>query len=697
MRPPRGLPWAPVLAVAHLLIGTAALHSQEPPQRRVLPGVIQASREDGTRIETTAWLVNLGVAAASFEFEFLPSGGTAPPRVQSRMLEPGETLRLNNPLQQLFGLEEGDGALIVRGDQPFGLRGVTADVTNPLGAAGKGVSSLASAELLAPGDNAHAIWLANTSDPAPGLCTDITAVLTAPGTAITVSIYDPSGVLRGIEVVTSETPAIWRASASRLLPDPEIPVGRVKFAVTAGEATAFLSVTGGDPTQGLLVQPERIVAITPETGTDLLLNGVTPATNLRLFNPNETEQEITMETLAFPGDPATIRRTVGPNELIEIAGVLRSEEFSFPEDAAGALRVRAPLPLLVAGRGLPAAVPYDSGFVMPSRPVTLVGLNDESDQPGVRSSIALLAGDSGARGLLRLRNAGGAEIAASPVQLEAREWQRKTIVSWFPDLEIPADARVDVELESGSAHVYAEVVDNFTQGRVVVMAAAIPPRPVDPVTPPPATRLAFAALPTSVVSGAPFTAVIQALRPDSSVDTRFTGSVELIVASGPSGLPANTSQPAVEGVASFPGLRFTAPGRYTLMALGAGLESAVSEPFEVTAPATSVIRVGAFVGQNGYTAQGTLQIERGPDGAETLRLNSNFRVSSGAGTITVWLARSSDRLDTSRSLQVGRLTRVFAGEFTFPIPAPGSSGFTHVIVFCDPFRINFGAAELRNP
>lgn len=696
MRPPR-LPWAPVFAAAHLLIFSAALHGQEPPHRRVLPGVVQTLGEDGTRIETSVWLVNLGAAAASFEFEFLPSGGVAPPRVQSRLLEPGETLRLTNPLRQLFGLDAGDGALIVRGDQPFALRGVTADVTNPLSAAGKGVNSLASAELLAPGDSAHSIWLANTSDPDPGFSTDITVVLTAPGTAITVSIYDPSGVLRGLEVVSSEAPAIWRSSAARLLPDPEIPVGRVKFAVTAGEATAFISVTGGEPTQALLFQPERIAAATSENGADLLLNGVTAATNLRLFNPNETEQEITIETLAFPGDPATIRRTVGPNGLIEMSGVLRAEEFSFPEDASGALRVRAPLPLLVAGRGLAAAVPYDSGFVMPSRPVTLVGLNQEMNQPGVRSSIALLAGDSGARGMLRLRNALGAEVAVSPVQLESREWQGKAIVSWFPEIEIPADARVDLELESGSAHGYAEVVDNFTQGRVVVVPAAIPPRPAEPVVPPAATRLAFAALPPSIDSGAPFTAVVQALRPDNSVDTRFTGSIELIAGSGPSGLPVPASQPAVEGIASFPGLRFTVPGRYTLMALGAGLESAVSEPFEVMAPATAVLRVGAFASQNGYTAQGTLQIERAPDGSEALRLNPNFRVSSGAGTVTVWLARSSDRLDAARSVQVGRLTRVFAGEFTFPIPAPGSSGFTHVIVYCDAFRINFGAAQLRNP
>lgn len=699
------LPLAVVFAAAHLLPMSSVLRSAELPYRRVLPGVVHTQSEQGARFETSIWLVNLGASPASLEFGFLPAAGVPPPPVQSRLLAPGETLRLNSPLQHLFGLGEGDGALIVRGDQPFELRGVTAAAANPSSSAGQGLNSLASAELLAPGDSAHSIWLANRSDPSLGSRTDITAVLTSPRTAVTVSIYDPSGVLRGIEVVTSEEPSIWKASASRLLPDPEIPIGRVKFAVTAGEATAFLSVTGGKAGSEVFVgQPERIAAAAPDKEVDMLINGVTAATDLRLFNPNETELEITIEALALPGGPAAIRRTVAPAGLVEVTGVLRTEGFSFPEAAAGALRVRAPLPFLASGRGLPIAVPYETGFATPAKAVTLVGLNEDKNEPGVRSRIGLLAGANGASGLLRLRDTRGALVAATPFRLESSEWLGKALAGWFPETEIPPDARVDLELESGSTHSYAEVVDQSTQSRVVVMAAAVP-RPVEaaPPVPPAATRLAFSALPASVASGAPFTAMIRAVRPDNSVDTRFSGSVELRVASGPAGLPVPAFRPALDGVVSFAGLSFTLPGRYTLTALSAGLESAVSEPFEVAAPppppapTPTILRVGTFAGQNGYTAQGTLQIERDTDGRETLRLNPNFRVSSGAGTVTVWLARSSDRLDTARSVQVGNLTQVFAGEFRFPIPVPGSNGFTHVIVYCDAFRINFGAAQLRNP
>ncbi len=695
------LPVALVFATAHLLSLSSVLPAAEPTYRRVLPGVMHARDAGGARIGTSTWLVNLGASSASFEFAFLPVLKAAAPPAQVRALGPGETLRLNNVLQDLFGLTEGEGALVVRGDQPFELRGVNANVANPSGAAGPGGNWFQSSELLGPDASAHAIWLANRPDPDPEFRSDITAVLAAPNTAVTVSVYDASGVLRGIEVVTSQEPSIWRASASQFLPDPEIPIGRVKFAVTAGEATGFLSVTGSVAGTGLVSQPERIVAATPE-GANLLLNGVAASTDLRLFNPNENEQEITLEALGFAGGPVTIRRvSVAPNGLLEIRSVLGGSGLVFPEGAAGALRLRAPLPFLATGRGLPMAVASETGFAAPQQPTTLVGLNDSANPPGVRSRIALLSGTRGAVGLLRLRNSRGLPIATSPIRLESNEWQGKAIAAWFSDTEIPADARVDIELESGSAHGYAEIVDSFTQSRVVVAPAVVP------VEAPVATakRLVFSALPPSLTAGTAFTAIVQALRADNSPDTRFTGLVDLRVASGPGGLQASVtaSQTAVGGNASFQDLRLTVPGRYTLTALGAGLESAVSDAFDVAdaptpAPVSpTVIRLGTFAGQNGYLAEGTLQIERAANGSEMLRLNRNFRVSAGAGAITVWLARASGPLNTSTSVRVGTLTRVFAGEFTFPIPAPGSSAFTHVIVYCDPFRINFGAAPLRNP
>ncbi len=689
-----------ILAALHLLTLRPSLEAAEAPYSRVLPGVVQTQVPDGARMETSAWVVNLGTSSASFEFKFLPTSNTSAPPAQVRALGPGETLRLSNVLLDLFGLGEGEGALVVRGNQPFELRGINSNTSNPSGTSGQGLNSLASSELLVPNATLHSLWLANRSEGEQELRTDITAVLAAPNTTLTVSVYDARGILRGIEAISSEEPAIWRTSASKFLSDPEIPLGRVQFAVTAGEATGFLSVSGRLAGNRLVAQAERIAASNPE-GTSLLLNGVGASTTLRLFNPNETEQEIAIEALGFPGGPATIRRiTLAANGLVEIPGVLAAEGFVFPEGAVGALRLRATLPFLASGRGLPVTVAYENGFARQKQIVTLVGLNENVDQPGRRSRIALLSGAAGASGFLRLRNTSGESISTSPLQLEANEWKGQPVATWFANTEIPADARVDIELENGSAHGYAEIVDTLTESRVLVAPTSIP---VEVPPTPTAKRLVFSELPSSITTGTPFTATIRAIKEDDAVDTNFKGSVELRLAGGPGSLQAPAAQNAVEGIASFPGLSLPVAGRYTLTAVSAGLDSAVSEPFEVAAPppppppTPTVIRRGTFAGQNGYTAQGTLQIERTPEGGETMKLNSNFRVSSGAGAVSVWLARSSGALNTSTSLRVGTINRVFAGEFTFPIPSQGSIGFTHVIVYCDGFRINFGSATLTNP
>lgn len=696
MRTSTRLAFASIFFAAHLFSVGSKLQAADAAYRRVLPGVMQTQGPDGTRRESSAWVVNLGASPASFEFSFLPLSNASAPPAQVRTLAAGETLRLSNVLQDLFGLGEGEGALIVRGDQPFELRGINANVSNPAGSSGQGVNPLPSSELLATDTSGHSIWLANRSEADRERQTDISAVLAAPNTTLTVSVYDASGVLRGIEVVSSKEPAIWRASVSQFLPDPEIPIGRVKFAVTAGEASGWLSVSNRAGSNVMVTQPERIASAASE-GTSLLLNGVSASTTIRLFNPNESEQEITIEALGFPGSPVNIRRaTVVPNGLLEIPNVLGADGYVVPEGAVGALRIRAGLPFLAAGQGLPIAVPYESGFATSIRPVTLVGLNDNGSQAGSRSRIALLSGARRSIGLLRLRNNLGQAIATSPIRLEANEYQGQAISTLFSGTEIPADARVDIILEEGSVNGYAEIVDNLTQSRVLVASISVPVEQPAALT---ATRLVISELPASVNSGATFTATIRALRADNSLDTSFTASVELR-ASGPGGFASAVAQRAVEGVATFPGLSLATAGTYTLSAVAAGLETGVSPALVVAAPpppASTIIRTGRFTGQNGYSAEGTLQIERSASGAETLKLDRNFRVSAGAGSISVWLTRSSGPVNQANSLRVGTIMRVFSGEFSFPIPSQGSTGFTHVIVYCDPFRINFGAATLTNP
>lgn len=59
---------------------------------------------------------------------------------------------------------------------------------------------------------------------------------------------------------------------------------------------------------------------------------------------------MTIEALGFAGGPRTISRSLGPNALLEIVDVLGPNGFDLPDGVARALRLRAPPPLLAAGR-----------------------------------------------------------------------------------------------------------------------------------------------------------------------------------------------------------------------------------------------------------------------------------------------------------------------------------------------------------
>ena len=211
-----------------------------------------------------------------------------------------------------------------------------------------------------------------------------------------------------------------------------------------------------------------------------------------------------------------------------------------------------------------------------------------------------------------------------------------------------------------------------------------------------ATKLGFVATPSSVTTGAPFALTVQAQRADNSVDPNFTGTITLAMASGSGSLGGTTSKAAVAGVARFDDLTLSTASTYTLRATSGTLTAAVTGLIA----ASAVLKIGTFTGQNNYTSTGALQIIRQPDGTEIFRTGSDFRVSGGAGSISFWLtnATGANNLNsTSHKIQLGSVNSGFAGVYTFSIPAPGSTSYTHAVTYCTAARINFGFAELRNP
>ncbi len=94
----------------------------------------------------------------------------------------------------------------------------------------------------------------------------------------------------------------------------------------------------------------------------------------------------------------------------------------------------------------------------------------------------------------------------------------------------------------------------------------------------------FAVLPTGVKSGAGFTVVVQ-YRNNGVVDTTFNGPVTLAVASAPAGgsVSGALTVNAVQGVATFTGLKAGRAGAYRFSATANGAPAVLSAPFNVTA------------------------------------------------------------------------------------------------------------------
>ncbi len=211
-----------------------------------------------------------------------------------------------------------------------------------------------------------------------------------------------------------------------------------------------------------------------------------------------------------------------------------------------------------------------------------------------------------------------------------------------------------------------------------------------------ATQLGFSNTPASIATGASFSVTVQAQRADNSVDTSFTGAITLALASGSGSLDGTTSKAAAAGVATFNDLALSTASFYTLRATSGALTAAVS----ASIAANALLKIGAFTGQNNYTSTGSLQIWRQADGAEVFTTGANFRVSGGAGSISIWLtdAAGANNLNgTSNKVQLGSITSGFSGVYTYSIPTPGLSSYTHAVTYCTAARINFGFAQLQNP
>jgi len=102
-------------------------------------------------------------------------------------------------------------------------------------------------------------------------------------------------------------------------------------------------------------------------------------------------------------------------------------------------------------------------------------------------------------------------------------------------------------------------------------------------------------------------------------------------------------------------------------------------------------RTGTFNGLNGYSVSGDVNLIEGEENL-MLELGSNFSASNGPG-LYVYLSNSTSSI--SGGLEISDLRRNSGSDLYTIEGSIAIDQFDHVIIFCKPFGVAFGSAELN--
>ncbi len=135
------------------------------------------------------------------------------------------------------------------------------------------------------------------------------------------------------------------------------------------------------------------------------------------------------------------------------------------------------------------------------------------------------------------------------------------------------------------------------------------------------------------------------------------------------------------------------PGATTVTASANGINS-LPVSIEAT-PAGGSSRSGQFAGNSGYSVKGTATLEQS-GAALRLLLQSDFMASNGP-MLGVYLATTaSGGLNSQNSLKLANL-QANSGMQEYAVPAGvGLQDFNFVVIYCIPFNVRFGTAQLNN-
>ncbi|TAE55104.1 MAG: hypothetical protein EAZ89_06005 [Bacteroidetes bacterium] len=138
-------------------------------------------------------------------------------------------------------------------------------------------------------------------------------------------------------------------------------------------------------------------------------------------------------------------------------------------------------------------------------------------------------------------------------------------------------------------------------------------------------------------------------------------------------------------------------GLLSLLFLSACKEEVIIDPTQPSGAFTAS-RTGTFIAQNATGSAGMASLGTDEDGAQFLKLGSDFTTNFATGTVTVYLSKgqtyTADPANGNPSLRLLGVTRK-AGEQYFKLETAVGADFTHVILWCASANVPFGYAPLN--
>ena len=455
-----------------------------------IPAAAVAAGAQGAFFQTDVEINNAGTEEAQLSFHWLPRGedNSAPMESEPIALAPGQSLRYENVLTELFNLEPDSlGALkmVATTESVIGMsRTYNIPAGETAGTFGQGLPAIRATEMIQGSEPQRIIFLSENDDSRANVgCVNGSSE----PVRINLGVFNAEGAF--LETKTMDLGPWSNNQINRVFRDYQPVNGYVDVWADADDALYYcygsmLDNLTSDPTTILPQVPSDDISFIPAAALAAGLEGAFFSTDVDLNNAGSTDITYRLAWLPRGEDNSEAVHSepfsLAPGASVRYANVL-DEVFGLEPDQVGALAVEASgIDLLAMSRtyNLPSAkVAGTFGQELPGIPADkmivsgvkkrIIFMNENDD---VRANVGCQNGvEQTVRVFIELFNSAGESLETKTMDLAP--WSNNQITRVFRNYSPVEAGYVDVwtTTEGASIYCYGSVLDNLTSDPTTVL------------------------------------------------------------------------------------------------------------------------------------------------------------------------------------------------------------------------------------